>query len=172
MGLPDGWAGVYAVMPVIYNGAKEICQVHGLDVLDKKALSALMVGRRIGKWVVSSSGPKGFSRFPHEAWDELPNELLWMRRLYVEQYLSQLSLEPSVEVDVQGMLAFAAELHAITEAHPTQDLRDPPSGRTCHHVRLPISKVAHVLLDGPSAPCLNTLSMSSAAVHGHNCMAL
>jgi hypothetical protein len=82
------------------------CQIHGLDVLEKEAPSAHMVGRRIGEWVVSSSGPKGFSRFPREAWNELPDELLWMRRLYVQQYLaSQLGLEPSVEVDVQGALA-------------------------------------------------------------------
>lgn len=83
------------------------CQVHGLGtaVLVKEALSVHAMGRRIGEWVVSSSGPKGFSRFPHEAWKRLPNELSWMRRLYVEQYLAgELHLDPSVEVDVQGML--------------------------------------------------------------------
>jgi hypothetical protein len=58
----------------------------------------------IGEWVVFSSGSKGFSRFPHEAWKNLPEDLSWMRRLYVQQYLeNKLHLEPSVDVDVHGM---------------------------------------------------------------------
>ena len=68
---------------------------------DEMSVSAMC--RQVGEWVVHSSGPKGFSRFPQEAWSKLPKELMWMRTLYAEQYLAkELHLEPSVVVDVQG----------------------------------------------------------------------
>lgn len=74
---------------------------------------------RIGEWVVLSSGPKGFSRFPQEAWSKLPRELSWMRTLYAEQYLArELCLEPSVMVDVQGMAFVLSLRHALGKQAP------------------------------------------------------
>jgi hypothetical protein len=59
--------------------------------------------RRISDWVVRSSGPKGFSRFPSQAWSRLPQELSYMREFYVSHYLyHDLGLEPGVTVDVHG----------------------------------------------------------------------
>jgi hypothetical protein len=80
-------------------------QVHGSpeDVLSSDEISAPAMRRRIGEWIVFSSGPKGFCRFPCEAWKKLPRGLSWMHQLYAQQYLeNELHLESSVEVDVQG----------------------------------------------------------------------
>jgi hypothetical protein len=80
-------------------------QVHGQnDVFSSEKMSVTTMRRRIAEWVVFCSGPKGFARFPVEAWKDLPDELSWMRRLYVEDYLAnELYLEPSVVLNVQGV---------------------------------------------------------------------
>lgn len=58
---------------------------------------------RIGEWIVRSSGPKGFSYFPCEAWAKLPEDLSWMLQIYAQQYLeNELHLEPLANVTVQG----------------------------------------------------------------------
>jgi hypothetical protein len=48
------------------------------------------------------------------------------------------------------------------------DLYNPPAGKTCRHIQLPLREVVVELLDGTSAPRFNALSVPSAAAHGHN----
>jgi hypothetical protein len=88
----------------------------GGNLLSSDEIAVSEMHRRIGEWVVYSSGPKGFSRFPQEAWKKLPDDLSWMRRLYAEQYLeNELHLEPWVEVDVQGIALQSNICGATTE---------------------------------------------------------
>lgn len=48
------------------------------------------------------------------------------------------------------------------------DLYDPPAGKTCRPIHLPLREVVLELLDGACAPRFNALSVPSAAAHGQN----